>query len=104
RLKEGDTITFREGLAAKIIAKSEAEVRLAFNASGSDLDASIDRAGNMPIPPYIASKRAADESDANDYQTLFARESGSVAAPTAGLHFTPQLLDRLSTAGVSRTS
>ena len=74
-----------------------------FNRSGADLDTAIEAAGAMPIPPYIASKRAADEKDTSDYQTFFARESGSVAAPTAGLHFTPDLLARLASTGVRRT-
>jgi len=104
RLKEGDTIVFADGLAARVVSKSEAEVRLAFNRSGSSLDAAIEAAGKMPIPPYIASKRAADASDASDYQTLFADKSGSVAAPTAGLHFTPDLLARLSAVGIQRTN
>ena len=102
RLKEADAIQFAGGLTATIAAKSEAEVHLAFNRSGADLDAAIDAAGAMPIPPYIASKRAADEKDASDYQTFFARESGSVAAPTAGLHFTRDLLARLALTGVRR--
>lgn len=103
RLKEADTIQFAGGLIATIAAKSDAEVHLAFNRSGADLDAAIETAGAMPIPPYIASRRAPDEKDASDYQTTFARESGSVAAPTAGLHFTPTLLDRLSATGIQRT-
>jgi len=104
RLREGDTLRFPHGLEATIAAKAEAEVRLVFNRSGPDLDVAIDAAGAMPIPPYIASKRAPDEKDASDYQTHFAREPGSVAAPTAGLHFTPQLLDRLSAAGIQRAA
>lgn len=104
RLKEGDTIVFASGLTARVVTKSEAEVHLAFNRSSADLDSAIEAAGNMPIPPYIASKRAADASDTSDYQTLFADKSGSVAAPTAGLHFTPDLLVRLSAVGVQRTS
>lgn len=103
RLKPGDTIVFEAGLSAEITQKSEAEVYLRFNLSGADLDAAIERAGTMPIPPYIASRRAPDEQDASDYQTLFAREGGSVAAPTAGLHFTPDLLARMSAAGVQQT-
>ena len=102
RLKAGDTVQFAGGLTANVAAKSEAEVRLDFNRSGAALDVAIEQAGAMPIPPYIASKRAADEQDASDYQTFFARESGSVAAPTAGLHFTPGLLARLAVAGVRR--
>ena len=104
RLKEGDTIHFAHGLDARVVAKAEAEVRLAFNRAGAELDAAIDAAGEMPIPPYIASKRAADEKDASDYQTLFARETGSVAAPTAGLHFTPAMLFRLGEARIRRTA
>jgi S-adenosylmethionine:tRNA ribosyltransferase-isomerase len=95
-------IRFDEGLEARVAAKSEAEVRLVFNRNGADLDAAVDVAGAMPIPPYIASKRAADEKDASDYQTMFARETGSVAAPTAGLHFTPRLLEELTAAGIGR--
>ena len=104
RLKEGDTVAFANGRLAIVISKSEAEVRLGFNRTGDALDAAIDAAGTMPIPPYIASKRAPDAQDASDYQTLFARESGSVAAPTAGLHFTPALLEALESAGIQRTS
>lgn len=104
RLKEGDTVTFANGLMATVVSKSEAEVRLGFNLAGEALDAAIEVAGTMPIPPYIASKRAPDAQDASDYQTLFARESGSVAAPTAGLHFTPALLEALTNAGILRTS
>lgn len=104
RLKEGDTIIFANGLAARVATKSEAQVHLAFNRSSTDLDAAIEAAGNMPIPPYIASKRAADASDTSDYQTLFADRSGSVAAPTAGLHFTPNLLARLQAEGVQLTN
>ncbi len=102
RLKAGDTVQFAGGLTAEVTAKSEAEVRLGFNRAGADLDVAIEAAGAMPIPPYIASKRAADANDTSDYQTFFARESGSVAAPTAGLHFTPGLLGRLTAAGVRR--
>ena len=68
---------------------------------GEALDAAIEALGTMPLPPYIAGKRAADARDADDYQTLFAREAGAVAAPTAGLHFTPNLLAALQAAGVS---
>jgi S-adenosylmethionine:tRNA ribosyltransferase-isomerase len=104
RLREGDTIVFAHGLEARVAAKSEAEIRLAFNADGEALDAAIEKAGAMPLPPYIASKRPPDEKDAADYQTMFARETGSVAAPTAGLHFTPRLLDDLAAAGIQRAA
>jgi S-adenosylmethionine:tRNA ribosyltransferase-isomerase len=104
RLKQGDTIVFATGLTARVATKAEAEIHLVFNRSAAELDAAIEAAGEMPIPPYIASKRAADANDATDYQTLFADKSGSVAAPTAGLHFTPHLLSRLNAAGVRRAS
>ncbi|HXL99108.1 MAG TPA: tRNA preQ1(34) S-adenosylmethionine ribosyltransferase-isomerase QueA, partial [Rhizomicrobium sp.] len=69
--------------------------------SGPDLDAAIAERGVMPLPPYIAAKRPEDEQDRTDYQTVYAREDGSVAAPTAGLHFTPELLDALKARGVA---
>src|SRR5690606_11366915 len=62
----------------------------------------LERAGRMPLPPYIAGKRATDEADREDYQTIFAREDGAVAAPTAALHFTPELLAALDAAGIAR--
>jgi len=104
RLREGDTIAFTAGVEARIGARSEAEVQLSFNRSGADLDAAIESVGVMPLPPYIASKRLPDARDVSDYQTTFARETGSVAAPTAGLHFTPRLLEDLAEAGIERTS
>lgn len=80
---------------------SDGEITLRFALSGPALDAAIEAAGDMPLPPYIAGKRAADARDESDYQTVFARESGAVAAPTAGLHFTPPLLDALAAKGVT---
>lgn len=103
RLREGDVIGFPKGLAATVIGKSEGgEITLQFNASGADLDAALEEAGNPPLPPYIASKRAADDEDRSDYQTLFSdpRKKGSVAAPTAGLHFTERLMSALAARGV----
>jgi S-adenosylmethionine:tRNA ribosyltransferase-isomerase len=78
----------------------EGAVTLAFAFHGPVLDQAIDERGAMPLPPYIAARRPADAQDRADYQTLFAREQGAVAAPTAGLHFTDDLLARLSAAGV----
>jgi S-adenosylmethionine:tRNA ribosyltransferase-isomerase len=78
----------------------EAEIRFAL--AGAALDAAIAVAGEMPLPPYIAGKRRADAQDSADYQTVFAREQGSVAAPTAGLHFTPALFAALDAKGVAR--
>ncbi|GLK80580.1 tRNA preQ1(34) S-adenosylmethionine ribosyltransferase-isomerase QueA [Methylopila turkensis] len=91
------------GLEATVEARGEGgEVTLAFDLAGPDLDAAIASAGELPLPPYIAAKRPTDARDADDYQTLFAREPGAVAAPTAGLHFTPALLDAIARRGVPR--
>ena len=75
---------------------------LRFELSGPALDEAIATLGAMPLPPYIASRRPADEKDRSDYQTIFAREEGAVAAPTAGLHFTERLMQALQARGVSR--
>lgn len=110
KLAPGDRLHFGEaddracllgGLDATVQAKGEGgEVTLAFDLSGPDLMAAIAERGMMPLPPYIAAKRGEDEQDRADYQTVYAAEDGSVAAPTAGLHFTPELLARLEALGV----
>jgi len=109
RLAPGDVIRFGEEgrvcflgqLDATVESKGEGgEVTLAFAFHGPVLDEAIAERGDMPLPPYIAGKRKPDEQDRSDYQTVFAREEGSVAAPTAGLHFTDDLLARLSARGV----
>lgn len=99
RLREGDRIVFSSGLAALVEEKSEDGVRLRFEAEGP-VEAAIAAAGTMPLPPYIASKRVIDERDADDYQTMFAARDGAVAAPTASLHFTPELMKALDERGV----
>ena len=110
RLKAGDRILFGEGnnacllgsLAATVDARGEdGEVTLSFDLAGAALDDAIHMLGNMPLPPYIASRRSADDQDRSDYQTLFAREEGAVAAPTAGLHFTAGLMRALADRGIS---
>ncbi|MBM3609417.1 MAG: tRNA preQ1(34) S-adenosylmethionine ribosyltransferase-isomerase QueA, partial [Alphaproteobacteria bacterium] len=89
-------------LDAQVIAKGDdGEALLQFELSGTALDEAIASIGHMPLPPYIAGKRAEDLRDASDYQTLFARETGAVAAPTAGLHFTPELVAAIEARGVS---
>ncbi|MEO1311510.1 MAG: tRNA preQ1(34) S-adenosylmethionine ribosyltransferase-isomerase QueA [Pseudomonadota bacterium] len=103
RLKAADTLGFG-GFSAVVEAIDRAVVRLRFDRAGADLDRAVDAAGAPPLPPYIARRRAPDEADTEDYQTAFAERDGSVAAPTAGLHFTPDLLDRLAASGVRRTS
>jgi S-adenosylmethionine:tRNA ribosyltransferase-isomerase len=110
RLVPGDVVRFGdEGkvcfigqLDASVEEKGEGgEVTLSFAFHGGVLDQAIAERGDMPLPPYIASRRPADEADRSDYQTLFAQDEGSVAAPTAGLHFTEDLLARLVTRGVA---
>ena len=101
RLKIGDVITFSPDLSARVIdKKSGGDMCLKFNVSGRALAGAIEAVGEMPLPPYIAKKRAVDDRDDDDYQTVFGVDKGSVAAPTAGLHFTPDLLERLAKNGV----
>ncbi|MEZ5925225.1 MAG: tRNA preQ1(34) S-adenosylmethionine ribosyltransferase-isomerase QueA [Hyphomicrobiaceae bacterium] len=113
RLKVGDRIRFgAEGtgdvcllgtLDATVATKGEGgTIELAFDLRGSYLDEAIAAQGQVPLPPYIAGKRAAEDRDRADYQTMFATREGAVAAPTAGLHFTPELLARLDERGISR--
>ena len=101
RLKPGDRIRF-QSLEATVTAKDEdGLVTLTFDVEGPALDDAIRAVGVMPLPPYIAAKRPEDDRDLTDYQTVFAEHDGSVAAPTAGLHFTPALLDAVRAAGVT---
>lgn len=102
RLHVGDEITFADGFSAQVLEISETgDIALRFNLAGDALDAAIVRHGAMPLPPYIAGKRVVDAQDCADYQTVFARIPGSVAAPTASLHFTSELLSRLEYAGIN---
>jgi S-adenosylmethionine:tRNA ribosyltransferase-isomerase len=102
RARIGDTIEFGEGVAASVVEKSpEGSALLHFHGE-EPVELLLDRAGRMPLPPYIASRREIDERDRQDYQTIFAREEGAVAAPTAALHFTPALLDALDAGGIGR--
>lgn len=101
RLKPGQTVDLESGLAAEVIAKSgEGLVRVKFDKSGTDLAAAFHASGHMPLPPYI--RRGDDARDRSDYQTVYAAHDGSVAAPTAGLHFTPELLAVIDAAGAKR--
>jgi S-adenosylmethionine:tRNA ribosyltransferase-isomerase len=90
-------------LDAEVDAKGDGgDVTLRFSFAGAFLDEAIARLGELPLPPYIAGKRATDDRDFSDYQTVYAREEGAVAAPTAGLHFTDDLFRRLDERGIAR--
>jgi S-adenosylmethionine:tRNA ribosyltransferase-isomerase len=101
RFGEEGKVCFLGQLDATVESKGEGgEVALSFAFHGPVLDQAIEERGDMPLPPYIASRRVADERDRSDYQTLFARHEGSVAAPTAGLHFTDDLVAALAARGI----
>ena len=102
RTRVGDTIDFGEGVTACVAEKADDGSALLHFHGEEPVELLLERAGRMPLPPYIASKRAADEADRSDYQTMFARREGAVAAPTAALHFTPRLLDALDARGIGR--
>ena len=96
----GEEIVFSDQLSAQVLNRSETDLELGFNLTGEDFDDALAEAGQMPLPPYIAAKRAADAADKDDYQTVFARHAGAVAAPTASLHFDAPLLQALHAKGV----
>jgi S-adenosylmethionine:tRNA ribosyltransferase-isomerase len=102
RLRVGDAVIF-DHLSATVAARhDDGSIDLVFDRAGPALDDAIRDTGRMPLPPYIAAQRPADERDRADYQTVYARKDGSVAAPTAGLHFTNELFAALDVAGVGR--
>jgi S-adenosylmethionine:tRNA ribosyltransferase-isomerase len=100
RARIADTIDFGEGVSASVVEKSDDGSALLRFHGEEPVELLLERAGRMPLPPYIASKRPADERDRSDYQTVFAREEGAVAAPTAALHFTPRLRQALDARGI----
>ena len=104
RLKDGDTIRFADDFSATVIGRDPADgtVFIRFDRGGADLLAALEQHGHMPLPPYI--DRADDAADQADYQTIFASAPGAVAAPTASLHYTPELLAQLTAAGVQHTT
>ncbi len=103
KIREGEVIRFTDALSATLEAKEDGQGILSFNLTGDDFDAALAEAGNMPLPPYIAALRAPDAQDKTDYQTVWARHSGAVAAPTASLHFDAALLARIAAMGVDVT-
>jgi S-adenosylmethionine:tRNA ribosyltransferase-isomerase len=98
RVKVGDELVFSDALRARVLAKNEGTVTLSFETDG-DVDAEIERVGIPPLPPYIARETPRDE-DRESYQTVYAAERGAIAAPTAGLHFTPEILERIAARGI----
>ena len=108
KVREGEHLIFKndgngETLEAKLIEKGESgETKIEFALSGQDLNDAFYRVGNIPLPPYIASKRDLTLKDLEDYQTIYAKHEGAVAAPTAGLHFTPELFAALDAKGISK--
>jgi S-adenosylmethionine:tRNA ribosyltransferase-isomerase len=103
KLRAGDRLEFPAGLSATVAEKLADRVHLAFNLTGDAFEAALAQAGAMPLPLYIAARRAADAQDDEDYQTVFARHRGAVAAPTASLHFDAALLQQLADCGVAFT-
>ncbi|MEL7029122.1 MAG: tRNA preQ1(34) S-adenosylmethionine ribosyltransferase-isomerase QueA [Pseudomonadota bacterium] len=102
RLRPGDLLIFSEALSGEVIeALGGGEVLVRFDRAGEALDAAIAGAGAPPLPPYISRRRGAAEQDTDDYQTVYAKQEGSIAAPTAGLHFTERLLNAVRARGVS---
>lgn len=101
RVQIGDRIDFEQAVAA-YVRERLGDGRFLLDFCGTEsVEALLERAGHMPLPPYIARKRPPDRADHSDYQTIFARESGAVAAPTAALHFTPRLMQSLANAGIA---
>ncbi|SHL71643.1 S-adenosylmethionine:tRNA ribosyltransferase-isomerase [Roseovarius litoreus] len=101
KVRDGEVIVFGAGLEAEVLARREGQGLLRFNLEGEAFDTALNAAGAMPLPPYIAARRAADAQDRTDYQTVWARHKGAVAAPTASLHFDAELLERLEAMGVT---
>jgi S-adenosylmethionine:tRNA ribosyltransferase-isomerase len=103
KIRDGEVIVFSDALSATLTARADGQAFLQFNLIGDDFDAALAAVGAMPLPPYIAAKRPADDADKEDYQTYWARHAGAVAAPTASLHFDGPLLDALRARGVDFT-
>jgi S-adenosylmethionine:tRNA ribosyltransferase-isomerase len=103
KLKIGEEVAFGEDFSAELIGKADGQGLVRFNLEGDAFDRALEQAGAMPLPPYIAARRAADARDKSDYQTVFARNPGAVAAPTASLHFDADLLVDLRALGVDFT-
>ena len=104
RLRDGDVIEFGNGVSAAAVDRADDGSYALVFAGDEPVELLLERAGHMPLPPYIAGKRPTDARDADDYQTMFASEPGAVAAPTAALHFTPKLMAALEAAGIGHAT
>ncbi|TCP99397.1 S-adenosylmethionine:tRNA ribosyltransferase-isomerase [Sphingomonas sp. PP-F2F-A104-K0414] len=104
RLRDGDVIDFGNDVSAAAVDREDDGSYALVFAGDEPVELLLERAGHMPLPPYIAGKRPTDERDADDYQTMFASEPGAVAAPTAALHFTPKLMAALEAAGIEHAT
>ena len=103
KLRVGEIFKVADDFEAEVLSKKDGgEVLLQFNVAGADLIAALEKYGVMPLPPYIRRDKGGDDQDKSDYQTIFAQKDGAVAAPTAGLHFTPELLANLDARGINR--
>lgn len=102
RLRVGDIFQVADDFMAQVEAKHEGEVTLRFNLQGEAFSAALNRYGQVPLPPYIARSKSPSVEDNEDYQTIYAKQEGAVAAPTAGLHFTKGIFDALDARGVKR--
>ena len=103
KIRDGEALVFSDTLSATVEGRGEGVAYLKFNLVGDDFDAALAEAGAMPLPPYIEGKRKSDAQDKEDYQTIWAREQGAVAAPTASLHFDEALIAALDAAGINRS-
>ncbi|SEM48157.1 S-adenosylmethionine:tRNA ribosyltransferase-isomerase [Loktanella fryxellensis] len=103
KVRDGEEIVFGDALSARVVGRADGQAELAFDLTGDAFDAALAQVGAMPLPPYIAALRPADDADRDDYQTAWARTPGAVAAPTASLHFDADLLAALAGSGVTFT-
>ncbi len=102
KIRPGETVVFSPTFSAEVLS-TEPELRLRFNLSGESFQEALEEVGSLPLPPYIAGRRASDAQDREDYQTIWAAKAGAVAAPTASLHFDEELLRALAARGIEFT-
>ena len=103
KVRDGEVLRFSDDLSAEVMGRAEGTAALKFNLTGDDFDAALNAAGAMPLPPYIEALRKSDAQDKEDYQTIWAKKTGAVAAPTASLHFDEALMEALAARGIEIT-